>query len=297
MNPFEKLLQTTSGSILLDGAMGTMLMEAGLEEGAAPEKWNLTHPDRVKEVHRLYIQAGSRLILTNSFGGTRYRLEMRGLEDEVIQINKAAAEIARAEADAAPHLVAVAGSMGPTGKIFTPMGDLTYEEAKEAFAEQASGLAQGGVDVFWIETMSAVEEVEAAVAGIRSISDLPISATMSFDTHGHTMMGVTPEKAVESLSQMDLASLGANCGTGSEELQEVIRKMKAANPPLPLVAKANAGIPRVVEGNVEYSGSPAVMAEYAREVRKLGARLIGACCGSTPEHIKAMAKALDLIEP
>lgn len=296
MNPFKKLLQTKTGPILLDGAMGTMLMEAGLEEGACPEKWNLTHPERVKKVHRLYIQAGSRLILTNSFGGTRYRLEMHNLEDEVIQINKAAAENARAKADAVPHLVVVAGSIGPTGKLFEPMGDLSFEEAKETFAEQASGLAQGGVDVLWIETMSAVEEVEAAVAGIRAVSDLPISATMSFDTHGHTMMGVTPEKAVESLSQMDLASLGANCGTGPEELQEVIQKMKAVNPPVPLVAKANAGIPQVVKGNVEYNGSPAVMAAYAREVRERGARLIGACCGSTPDHIKAMAKALDLME-
>ncbi len=297
MNPYDKLLQTTSGPILLDGAMGTMLMEAGLEEGNSPEKWNLIHPEKVKEVHRAYIQAGSRLILTNSFGGNPYRLEMHDLEDEVIQVNKAAAEHARAKAEAVSHMVVVAGSMGPTGKIFAPMGDLTFEEAREAFAEQARGLAEGGVDLFWIETMSDLEEVKAAVAGIRSVSDLPISATMSFDTHGHTMMGVTPEAALKTLTALDLASLGANCGTGPEELQEVIQKMSAANPDLPLVAKANAGIPQVVEGKVIYSGSPAMMAEYASQVRKLGARLIGACCGSTPEHIKAMAKALDLNMP
>jgi 5-methyltetrahydrofolate--homocysteine methyltransferase len=294
MNPFNQLLQTTSGSILLDGAMGTMLMEAGLKEGACPEKWNVTYPERVKKVHRLYIQAGSHLILTNTFGGSRYQLAMHDSGDQVVPLNKAAAENARTEADAAPHLVVVAGSMGPTGKLFEPMGDMSFEEAKQAFAEQASGLVQGGVDVLWIETMSAVEEVEAAVSGIRSVTDLPISATMSFDTHGHTMMGVTPEEAVEALVPLDLASLGANCGTRPQELQEVIQKMKAVNPPIPLVAKANAGIPKVVEGNVEYSGTPAVMAAYAREVRELGARLIGACCGSTPDHIKAMAQALDV---
>lgn len=294
MNPYDKLLQTTSGPILLDGAMGTMLMEAGLEEGNSPEKWNLIHPEKVKEVHRAYIQAGSRVILTNSFGGNPYRLELHDLDDEAIDVNKAAAENARAEAESVSHMVAVAGSMGPTGKIFLPLGDLTFEDAREAFAAQAQGLAEGGVDVFWIETMSDLEEVKAAVAGIRSVSDLPISATMSFDTHGHTMMGVTPEAALKTLTELDLASLGANCGTGPEELQEVIHKMRAANPDLPLVAKANAGIPQVVEGKVIYSGSPAMMAEYANQVRKLGARLIGACCGSTPEHIKAMAKALDL---
>ncbi|RME08275.1 MAG: betaine--homocysteine S-methyltransferase [Anaerolineae bacterium] len=292
MNPLLQLLQRNE-PILLDGAMGTMLMAAGLTQGDPPEEWNVLHPDRVQAIHQAYVDAGSRLILTNSFGGTRFRLEMHNLQDRVYELNKAAAENARAVADAAPHTVVVAGSMGPTGQLFEPMGLLTFEEAKEAFAEQARGLADGGVDVFWVETMSDLDEVRAAVEGARSVSDLPIVATMSFDTHGHTMMGVSPQKAAEVLSQLDVVALGANCGTGSDELEKAIAAMHEAFPDLILVAKANAGIPQVARGGqVSYTGTPEVMAEYALHVRDLGARLIGACCGSTPEHIRAMAEAL-----
>ncbi len=229
MNPLEKLLQTGQ-PILLDGAMGTMLMDAGLEQGDPPEEWNVTHPDRIRAVHRAYIQAGSRVILTNSFGGTRFRLEMHALQERTHELNKAAALNARAEAEAAPGTVVVAGSMGPTGQLFEPMGTMTFEEAKAAFAEQAQGLAEGGVDVFWIETMSDLNEVKAAVEGARSVSDLPIVTTMSFDTHGHTMMGVSPVKALESLGSLDVFAIGANCGTGSDELEVAVRTMRAANP-------------------------------------------------------------------
>lgn len=292
MNPLKELIETGQ-PILLDGAMGTMLMDSGLEQGDPPEEWNISHPDRVRSVHRGYIQAGSRVILTNSFGGTRYRLEMHGLQDRTIELNKAAAQNARAEAEAAPHLVVVAGSMGPTGQLFKPMGTLTFEEAKAAFAEQAKGLAEGGVDVFWIETMSDLNEVKAAVAGARSVSDLPIVTTMSFDTHGHTMMGVSPVKALETLGGLDVIAIGANCGTGSDELEVAVKAMRAANPEVMLVAKANAGIPQVVAGgDIVYNGTPEVMARYARNVRDLGVTLIGGCCGSTPKHIRAMAEAL-----
>lgn len=292
MNPLKELIETGQ-PILLDGAMGTMLMDSGLEQGDPPEEWNISHPDRVRSVHRGYIQAGSRVILTNSFGGTRYRLEMHGLQDRTIELNKAAAQNARAEAEAAPHLVVVAGSMGPTGQLFKPMGTLTFEEAKAAFAEQAKGLAEGGVDVFWIETMSDLNEVKAAVAGARAVSDLPIVTTMSFDTHGHTMMGVSPVKALETLGGLDVIAIGANCGTGSDELEVAIKAMRAANPEVMLVAKANAGIPQVVAGgDIVYNGTPEVMARYARNVRDLGVTLIGGCCGSTPKHIRAMAEAL-----
>ncbi len=292
MNPLQKLIESGE-PILLDGAMGTMLMDAGLQQGDPPEEWNVLHPDRVRKIHRAYIQAGSRVVLTNSFGGTSFRLEMHNLQDRVVELNKAAAENARAEADAASHTVVVAGSMGPSGQLFEPMGLLTFDEAKKAFAEQASGLAAGGVDVFWVETMSDINEVKAAVEGARSVSDLPIVATMSFDTHGHTMMGVSPVKAIQELSQMDVFAVGANCGTGSDELEKAVAAMKEANADLLLVAKANAGIPKVVKGGgIVYDGSPAVMAEYALNVHKMGVNLIGGCCGSTPEHIRAMAKAL-----
>jgi methionine synthase I (cobalamin-dependent) len=292
MNPLKKLLETGQ-PILLDGAMGTMLMDAGLEQGDPPEEWNVKHPNRIRAVHRSYIEAGSRVVLTNSFGGTRFRLEMHGLQDRVIELNKAAALNARAEADAAPDMVVVAGSMGPTGQLFEPMGILTFEDAKAAFAEQAKGLAEGGVDVFWVETMSDLNEVKAAVEGARSVSDLPIVTTMSFDTHGHTMMGVSPVKALETLGALDVIALGANCGTGSDELEVAIKTMREADPDVTLVAKANAGIPQVVAGGeIVYNGTPEVMAQYARNVRELGVSMIGGCCGSTPKHIRAMAEAL-----
>jgi len=291
MEPLQNLLQSNT-PILLDGAMGTMLMDAGLDHGDAPEAWNTLHPERVRKIHRQYIKAGSQIILTNSFGGTSFRLAMHNLNDRVVELNKAAAENARAGADAASRTVWVAGSMGPTGQMMEPVGEISFEDARDAFAEQASGLEAGGVDLFWIETMSDLHEVRAAVAGIRRVSQLPISATMSFDTHGHTMMGVSPTRAVEELQQLDLVSLGANCGTGSDELIQVISTMKETDPDLPLVAKANAGIPEVVDGSVVYNGTPDLMADYAREVYRQGAELIGACCGSTPEHIQAMAEAL-----
>jgi 5-methyltetrahydrofolate--homocysteine methyltransferase len=292
MNPLEKLLESGQ-PILLDGAMGTMLMDAGLVQGDPPEEWNVTHPERIRAVHRSYIQAGSRVVLTNSFGGTRFRLEMHDLQDRVIELNKAAAQNARAEADAATDIVVVAGSMGPTGQLFEPMGTLTFDEAKAAFAEQAQGLAEGGVDLFWVETMSDLNEVKAAVEGARSVSELPIVTTMSFDTHGHTMMGISPVKALETLGSLDVVAIGANCGTGSDELVVAVKAMREVNPDVILVAKANAGIPHVAAGgNIVYNGTPEVMAQYARNVRDLGVSLIGGCCGSTPAHIRAMAEAL-----
>lgn len=297
MNPLKKLLETGQ-PVLLDGAMGTMLMAAGLEQGDPPEEWNVTHPERVRDIHRGYIRAGSRVVLTNSFGGTRFRLEMHNLQDRVVELNKAAAQVARAEADVAPHIVVVAGSIGPTGQLFEPMGTMTFEEARAAFAEQARGLAEGGVDVFWVETMSDLNEVKAAVEGARSVSDLPIVTTMSFDTHGHTMMGVSPLKALETLGKLDVFAIGANCGTGSDELEVAVRAMREANPDVVLVAKANAGIPQVISGGeIVYNGTPEVMAQYARNVRDLGVSLIGGCCGSTPAHIRAMAEALGSLVP
>lgn len=296
MDKLNTLLQSGK-PILLDGAMGTMLMDAGLEAGDSPEEWNALHPDKVRLIHRAYIQAGSRIILTNTFGGTSVRMETHGLGDRVIELNKKAAENARTEADAAPHPVLVAGSMGPTGQLLEPLGTLRVSEAEKSFADQAAGLAEGGVDLFWIETMSDLSEVKAAVAGIRSVSDLPIAATMSFDSHGRTMMGVSPEQAVKELGELNIQLLGANCGTGSDELINAIKEMRSANPDLPLIAKANAGIPQMVGTEVVYNGSPEVMAAYAADVWKEGATLIGGCCGSSPDHVRAMAEALAEIQP
>lgn len=291
MNKLIQLLNSEQ-TIVLDGAMGTMLMASGLVQGGAPEDWNVSHPERIRALHRAYIAAGSRVILTNSFGGTRLRLKLHGLQDRAEELNRAAAEIAHAEADAAPHPVAVAGSMGPSGELLAPLGTLTYEEAREAFAEQARGLAAGGVDVFWVETMSDIDEVRAAVEGARLASDLPVVATMSFDTHGRTMMGVTPQKAAEALNGLNLLALGANCGNNLADTEAAVQAMHQAFPEAVIVAKANAGIPYFENGQLVYDGTPEVMAGYALRVREAGARLIGACCGSTAAHVQAIATAL-----
>lgn len=291
MDKLNSLLQSGK-PILLDGAMGTMLMDAGMEAGESPEEWNVLHPDLVRKIHRDYIQAGSQIILTNSFGGSSIRLETHGLAERVVELNRAAGANARAEADRAAQTVLVAGSIGPTGQLMEPLGTMSVAQAEQSFADQAAGLAAGGVDLFWIETMSALEEAKAAIAGVRSVSDLPIAVTMSFDSHGRTMMGVSPEDAVGELQTLDIQLLGANCGTGSDELIEAIQAIQAADPKLPIIAKANSGLPKMVETEIVYDGSPEVMAAYTTKVWKEGARLIGGCCGSTPEHIRAMAEAL-----
>jgi methionine synthase I (cobalamin-dependent) len=273
--------------------MGTLLFAMGLEQGAPPELWNVKFPERIQEVHRRYITAGSQLILTNSFGGTCYRLKLHDLQDRVHELNRVAAENGRAAAGSASHPVLVAGSMGPTGELLEPLGTMTFAQAKAAFAEQAQGLSDGGVDLFWIETMSHLDEVRAAIEGVREVSDLPITATLSFDTNGRTMMGVTAGQAISTLGEFNLAAIGANCGHNLPDTMAAIRAMHQVDATIPLVAKANAGIPRWGnDGQLVYDGTPKVMAGFAYHVRSLGARLIGACCGSSPDTIWAMKKAL-----
>jgi 5-methyltetrahydrofolate--homocysteine methyltransferase len=290
-SPLTELL-AEEGTLLLDGAMGTMLMEMGLGAGNPPEEWNVLYPERIQGVHQQYVEAGSRLLLTNSFGGNRFRLALHGLEERVFELNQAAAENARRVANAAPSRVLVAGSMGPTGSLFEPLGTLTFAEAQAAFAEQAAGLAAGGADLLWIETMSDLEEVRAAVAGAREATELPIAASMTFDTNRHTMMGVSPERAVAALGELGLVALGANCGNGPDEIEEVIARMRALAPGVPLIAKANAGIPHFHGNELVYDGTPELMGAYAAKARQLGAALIGGCCGNTPVHIARMAAAL-----
>jgi 5-methyltetrahydrofolate--homocysteine methyltransferase len=274
-------------TILADGAMGTMLQAAGLERGHAPEELNLTDPEKVLAVHRGYVNAGSEIILTNTFGGNRFRLEKYGLGDMVYEICRRASEIAREAGD-----VFVAGSIGPTGEFFAPVGKLTAEEAREAFAEQARGLADGGADLLVVETMSDLKEVEAAVQGARQTTDLPLVCTMTFQQRLHTVMGVTPSQAVAALTEWGIAAVGANCGTGPQEVEQVLAQMKETAPQAMLVAKPNAGVPRLVQGRTEFDATPQLMAEYAERFARLGVTIIGACCGSTPEHIAAMASTL-----
>jgi 5-methyltetrahydrofolate--homocysteine methyltransferase len=270
-----------------------MLFSLGLARGSAPERWNVEQPDNIRQVHADYIAAGAQIILTNSFGGNRARLASHGLTARAAELNRAAAQLARQAADAANRPVIVGGSMGPMGQLLEPLGELTFDEATGIFAEQARALADGGVDVLWIETMSDLNEVRAAVEGCRRAApSLPVVTTMTFDTAGRTMMGVTPQQAANVMADLGVVALGANCGNGPAEIEEVIAKMHAAHPDAVLIAKSNAGLPRI-EGDVTvYDATPQVMAAYALRARENGARIVGACCGSTPAHIQAIAAAL-----
>ncbi|HEY8169113.1 MAG TPA: homocysteine S-methyltransferase family protein [Candidatus Limnocylindrales bacterium] len=294
-SPADRLRQVVGDGrpVLADGAMGTMLFSAGLQFGDPPEVWNLAHPDLVRGIHRGYLDAGARIVLTNTFGGNRFRLALSGHEDRVDEFNRTAAILLRAEVDAAGGAAVVAGDIGPSGLIMAPLGTLEVDEATAGFAEQAAALAAGGVDCFWIETMSDLAEITAAIDGARAAApDLPIIATMTFDTRGHTMMGVKPETAAATLSAAGVFAFGGNCGNGPEELVPVIAQMHAATPDAVLVAKSNVGMPELVDGRAVYRAEPAMMGALALEMRAAGATIIGACCGSTPAHLQAMAEAL-----
>ena len=289
---WEALL-AEGGPILADGAMGTMLFSAGLQFGDPPEVWNLSHPDVVRRIQRGYLEAGSRIILTNTFGGNRLRLRLHGLQDRVAELNQTAAILARAEVDAAGRRALVAGDIGPSGEIVAPLGTLEYASAVDVFAEQAAALVAGGVDVIWIETMSDLQEIKAAIEGVRRVAPaIPLIATMTFDTRGFTMMGVSPEQAVEALSAWGADAIGGNCGNGPDEMLTVIERMHAAAPEALLVAKSNAGMPELIDMQAVYRADPPTMAGQGLAMRQAGARIIGGCCGSTPAHLAAIAELL-----
>jgi 5-methyltetrahydrofolate--homocysteine methyltransferase len=276
---------------LADGATGSNLFEVGLVSGDAPELWNVDHPDRITNLHQSFVDAGADILLTNSFGGTKYRMKLHNAQDRVEELNVLAAQIARKVADASGRSIAVAGSMGPTGEIMEPIGPLTFEDAKAAFAEQARALKKGGADVMWIETMSHPDEVRAAAT-----VGLPIVCTVSFDTNGRTMMGVSPSDfaQLEKTLTPRLAACGTNCGVGASEVVACIHNLaEAAGPDVVLVAKGNCGIPQYVDGKICYNGTPELMGVYARMALDAGARIIGGCCGTSPKHLRAMRDALE----
>lgn len=285
--------------LLADGATGTNYFTAGLQSGDAPEFWNVDHPDRVGALHRQFIENGADIILTNSFGGTSCRLKLHRSEERVVELNRAAASIAREEADRADRAVVVAGSIGPTGDLLQPLGELKLADAEHSFAEQALALAEGGVDVIWLETMSCKEELQAAGAGSKQ-TGLPVVATMTFDTKGRTMMGVPPQQLVDlyQATVPRLTAYGANCGIGAADLIGALIAMRnRANEQDVLIAKGNCGIPELIDGEIRYSGTPQLMAEYARLARDIGVRIIGGCCGTTPEHLAVMRQALETHSP
>ncbi len=280
--------------LLADGATGTNLFAAGLTAGDPPELWNFDYPDAINALLTSFVEAGADIILTNSFGANRHRMKLHKAEDRVFEINKRAAEIARSIADKAPRPVVVAGSMGPTGELFVPLGALTEEAAVADFTEQAMGLKAGGADVCWIETMSAGEEMRAAAKGAIA-AGMPYTVTASFDTAGRTMMGLSPAELPRVFADLPVQpiAIGANCGVGASDLLYSLVQMTEASPQTAFIAKSNCGIPKVHGEHVHYSGTPELMADYARLAVDAGARIVGGCCGTSAAHIAAMRAALE----
>lgn len=292
-NPIDELL-AQKGVLLADGATGTNLFAMGLEAGDAPELWNETAPEKITALHQGFVDAGADIILTNSFGGTRHRLKLHHAQDRVHELNRKAAELARAVADEAGRRIIVAGSVGPTGELLEPLGALTYDEAVEAFAEQIAGLKEGGAEVAWIETMSAPDEIRAAGEAAIKVG-LPYTYTGSFDTAGRTMMGLAPQAIHEvgdQLAEKPLA-VGANCGVGAADILASLLDMSAARPDATIIVKGNCGIPEFRGTEIHYSGTPELMADYARLAVDAGARIVGGCCGTSFTHLAAMRQALD----
>lgn len=277
-----------------DGAMGTALQLLGLTDGGAPELWNVEQPEKVSSILESYAAAGANLLTTNTFGGTKPRLQMHNLEDRVHELNKAGAEVARKIADRYEN-VFVLGDVGPTGELMEPMGTLTHADAKEIFAEQIKGLVDGGCDAILIETMSDLAEVSAAVEAVQEVAPgMPVVATLSFDTNLRTMMGVKPAQAVTEISAMGVRLVGANCGRGTDEMRIIAKELVEAKPAgVYVFLQSNAGLPQLVGSEFVYTGTSDEMAEFAAEMKELGINAIGACCGSTGEHIAAIAKVLN----
>ena len=285
-------LLATGRVLLADGATGTNYFAAGLESGEPPEFWTEQHPDRVVALHRQFVEAGSDIILTNTFGCNPHRLKLHKAQDRTYSLARAAAELARSVADAADRPVVVAGSVGPTGELFEPMGALTHDAAVASFTEELRGLLDGGADVAWIETMSSPDEVHAAVTAAIAVG-LPYVVTCSFDTAGRTMMGLLPSQLGPVLDAEPVPALaqGANCGVGAPDILVTVLEMHECG--RPIVSKGNCGVPQFVGTEIVYSGTPELMARYAALAVDAGARIVGGCCGTTPSHLAAMRQAID----
>jgi len=279
-------------TVLFDGGLGTELMSRGLPQGAFPESWNIERADVVEEIHRAYFDAGSDVVTTNSFGANRIKLSAHGLESRARELNEAAARIARKAAPAGRY---VAGSIGPTGKLLKPQGKSTEEEFEAAFAEQAAALADGGVDVFLVETQYDLREALAAVRGARHVSSLPVFVTMTFNAlpRGYfTLMGDRVSKCCGELERAGALAVGANCGLDSEQMVGLVRVMRQATG-LPVIAQANAGKPEFdTGGNISYSQMLQEYVRFVPDIVRAGAAFVGGCCGTNPSYIRAMAEML-----
>ena len=289
-------LLATGKIVLADGATGTNYFALGLTSGEPPEFWLDSHPERVTGLHQQFVDAGADIILTNTFGANRHRLKLHNAQARTYELAKRAAELARQAADACARPVVVAGSVGPTGELFDPLGALTPEEAIDTFEEQIRGLKDGGADVAWIETMSAIEEVQAAAQAAINVG-MPYVATCSFDTAGRTMMGLKPDGLAAVFAELSVqpVAMGANCGVGASDILVTAIEMAstASTAGVPIVAKGNCGIPRFEGIEIRYSGTPELMSRYADLAINAGVRIVGGCCGTSPEHLAAMRKAID----
>ncbi len=282
----------SAGEVLVaDGATGTNLQAVGLPSGASPEEWVFDQPDRIRALQRSFVEAGSDLILTCTFGGTRLRLKESRYASRVGELNRRAVELAREVAGAR---TLIGGSMGPLGALLKPFGPIEYAEAMAAYAEQAEALDEGGVDVLVIETHFALEEAQAAVEGARQASPLPLVVSFSYDRGMRTIMGVKPAQVAEKFKTLDVSAIGANCGTTLENMEKIIQEYAVANSGLFLWAKPNAGLPAIdaATGQSVYHVSPEQMGEFAKHYVEAGARIVGGCCGSTPAHVRAIAQAV-----
>ena len=274
--------------VILDGAMGTNLFMKGLTSGECPESWNIDNPKKIFEIHESFVNAGSDIIVTNTFGGNQFRLKLHQLESKVKELNYSGAQIARKSAG---KKVFIAGSIGPSGEILEPLGNLKYELAVKAFGEQSLALAEGGVDMLWLETFSDIKELQAALEGSMQ-TGLPIVATMSFDTVGKTMMGVSPNEFVSFMEkQHNVFAYGANCGLGFDELLQTVGQMQNAGGKN-VVAKSNLGIPVFHNGLIKYNSTEKSLLDYAVKARNMGALFIGGCCGTEAKHIKKVKEIL-----
>jgi 5-methyltetrahydrofolate--homocysteine methyltransferase len=275
--------------LICDGAMGTMLQAHHLPAGTMPELWNAEHPEVLLAIHRAYLAAGAQIITTNTFGGNRLRLAEAGLAARCAELNRLGVELAR---EAAGEAAWVAGDVGPTGQLLEPLGPLTLAQAEEVFTEQVTALAEAGADLILIETQHTIEEACAAVRMARAHTSLPVFCTFAFNAKGRTMMGLRPADAAREVEQAGGHVVGANCGEGPAAIIAALEGMRGATS-LPLMAQANAGIPHVAEGQgTVWDVTPEQLAEHACTFRALGARVIGGCCGTRPEHIAAIRTAL-----
>jgi 5-methyltetrahydrofolate--homocysteine methyltransferase len=278
-----------SRPVVYDGATGTFLQKLGLPTGAAPETWVLSNAAMVFSAAEAYINAGAQMILTCTFGGTAFRLREAGLEFQAYEINRQAAQLAK---EAARGRALIVGDIGPLGYLALALGSLSYTDAVSQFAAQAQALSEGGVDLFHIETMSDLKEMQAAIQGVRQASPLPIMVTLSFDTQGKTLTGISPAQAAQELTRWRVNAIGVNCGSGPWETASILRELHAGASEIPLIAKPNAGSPEIRGGQRVYPVEPARFGLLAREWVRAGARIIGGCCGTTPEYIAAIKREL-----